>query len=176
MGTLILLAAEASKGEGGIAFNFNILETNIINLAIVIGVVYYALSNFLSSALSERRTGIEAEIKEVEDRLAKAEASLVEQRKNVSDAQAEADRILAEASTRAASARESILTQAKQDIERMKAAASQDLTAEQERAVSELRQRVVNQALDKVREQLPNRLDEASQKQLIDRSIAVLGG
>ncbi len=176
MGTLILLATEASHGEGGFALNFNILETNIINLAIVIGVVYYALSNFLSSALSERRSGIEAEIKEVEARLAKAEVSLTEQKKNVADAKAEADRIMADAKTRANGSREAVLAQAKQDVERMKLAASQDLSAEQERVISELRQRVVAQALEKVRERLPGRLDEASQKQLIDRSIAVLGG
>ncbi len=176
MGTLILLATEASHGEGGIALNFNILEANIINLAIVIGVVYYAGSKFLTNALSERKEGIASEIKEVEARLAKAEADLAEQKKNVADAKAEAEHILADAKERAKSSRESILAQAQQDVERMKAAASQDLSAEQERVISELRQRVVNKALEKVGEQLPGRLDEASQKRLVDRSIAVLGG
>ncbi len=176
MGTLILLATEASHGEGGIAFNFNLLETNIINLAVVIGVVYYALSKVLKANLAERRTGIESEIKDVEARLSKAEMALGEQKQKVADAKAEAERILAEAQERSKASRQAILVQAEKDVERMKASAAADLGAEQERVIAELRQRVVNQALDKVRSELSGRLDEATQKTLIDRSIAVLGG
>ena len=176
MGTLILLAAEASHGSEGIGFNFNILETNIINLSVVIGVLFVVGSKALKSTLSERQEGISTEIKEVEARLAKAESELKEQKQNVADAKTEAERILSDAKARAKSSKESILAQAKQDVERMKASAAQDLNAEQDRVIAELRQRVVSLALEKVETQLPSRLDDASQKQLIDRSIAVLGG
>lgn len=43
MGTLILLATEAVAGhaeEGGFGLNLDILETNIINLAILVGVLH----------------------------------------------------------------------------------------------------------------------------------------
>lgn len=176
MGTLILLAAEASHGSEGIGFNSNILETNIINLVVVIGVLFFVGSKALKSTLSERSDGISAEIKEAEARLAKAESELKQQQQNLAEAKSEAERILAESKTRAESSKASILAQAKKDVERMKSSAAQDLNAEQERVISELRQRVVALALEKVGSQLPGRLDEASQKQLIDRSIAVLGG
>lgn len=176
MGTLILLAAEASHGSEGIGFNFNIFETNIINLSVVIGVLFLVGSKALKSTLSERSDGISAEIKEAEARLAKAESELKQQQQNLAAAKTEAERILAESKVRAESSKQSILTQAAQDVERMKSSAAQDLNAEQERVISELRQRVVALALEKVGSQLPGRLDDASQKQLIDRSIAVLGG
>lgn len=176
MGMFVFLAAEAAHGEGGIGINPDIFEANLINLVIVIGLLFYAGSNFLGKTLSERRQGIENEIKEAEANLKKAEVALAEQQKNVGDAKAEAERILSEAKQRAASNRESILAQAVQDVERMKNSAAQDLNAEQERVIAELRQRVVDKALEKVQDQLPGRLDEAAQKQLIDRSVAVLGG
>ncbi|NJK69970.1 MAG: F0F1 ATP synthase subunit B, partial [Microcoleus sp. SU_5_3] len=40
MGTVLLLATEASR-EGGFGLNFDILETNLINLSIVIGLLFY---------------------------------------------------------------------------------------------------------------------------------------
>lgn len=176
MGILVLLGAEAAHGEGGIGINSDIFEANLINLLIVLGLLFYAGSNFLGKTLSERRQGIETEISEAESNLKKAEAALAEQQKNVAEAKVEAERILGDAKQRAAASRESILVQAQQDVERMKASAAQDLSAEQERVIAELRQRVVSQALEKVKGQLPGRLDEAAQRQLIDRSIAVLGG
>ncbi|NJN29546.1 MAG: F0F1 ATP synthase subunit B [Synechococcales cyanobacterium RM1_1_8] len=175
MGMFVLLGAEAAHGEGGIGINPDIFEANLINLAIVIGLLFYAGSNFLGKTLSERRQGIETEIQEAEANLKQAEVALAEQQKNVAQAKVEAERILVDAKARAASNRESILAQATQDVERMKSSAAQDLSAEQERAIAELRQRVVDKALAKVKEQLPGRLDEAAQKQLIDRSVAVLG-
>lgn len=173
MGTFLLLAAEASHSEG-IGFNPDIFEANVINLAVVIGLLYYAGSRFLGKTLSARREGIEAEIKEVETRLAQAESGLAEQNKNLAEAKAEADRILAEAKERASSARDAIAAQATKDVERMKASAAQDLSAEQERVITQLRQRAVNKALEKVREQLPSRLDDGKQQELVDRSIALL--
>lgn len=176
MGMFVLLGAEAAQAEGGFGINPDVFEANVINLAIVIGLLFYAGSNFLGKTLSERRQGIESEIQEAEASLKNAEASLAEQQKNVAEAKREAERILNEAKQRAAASRESILAQAQQDVVRMQASAAQDLSAEQERVIAELRQRVVSQALEKVRGQLPGRLDEAAQKQLIDRSVAVLGG
>jgi F-type H+-transporting ATPase subunit b len=58
----------------------------------------------------------------------------------------------------------------------MKTAAAQDLTSQQERIISELRQRIATLALQQVETQLKSGLSEATQQQLIDRSIAMIGG
>ena len=68
------------------------------------------------------------------------------------------------------------MTQATQDIERLQETASQDLNSERERATAAVRSRVVGMALQKVESQLKSGVDEAAQQQLIDRSIALLGG
>ncbi|NJL67017.1 MAG: F0F1 ATP synthase subunit B [Richelia sp. CSU_2_1] len=175
MGTVLLLATEASR-EGGFGLNFDILETNLINLSIVIGLLFYFGRGFLGNILTERRTAIEEAIKEAETRQKEAAAALAEQQQKLTQAQAEAERIRAAAEENAKKAKEAILAQAAQEVERMKATAGQELEAERERAVAQLRARVAAMALERVESQLKTSLDENAQHQLIDRSIALLGG
>ena len=175
MGTVLLLATEAS-GEGGFGFNFDILETNLINLVIIIAVLFYFGRGFLGKILTERRSGIEEAIREAEKRQKDAAAALSEQQQKLTQAQAEAERIRAASEVTANKAKEAILAQAVQDVERMKATAGQELEAEQERAIAQLRSAVVSMAMAKVESQLKASLDDSAQHQLIDRSIALLGG
>ncbi|PSB39964.1 ATP synthase F0 subunit B [filamentous cyanobacterium Phorm 46] len=175
MGTVLLLATEASR-EGGFGFNFDILETNLINLVIIIAVLFYFGRGFLGKILTERRSSIEAAILEAEKRQKDAAAALAEQQQKLTQAQAEAERIRAAAEQTAVKAKEAILAQAAQDVERMKATAGQELEAEQERAIAQLRSAVVSLALERVESQLKTSLDDSAQNQLIDRSIALVGG
>lgn len=172
MRNLFLLTAEAR----GFGINFDILETNLINLAIIIGVLIYFGRGFLGKTLSERRANIENSIKEAEQRKQKAAAALAEQQQKLAQAKTEADRIRAEAEERAKVAREAVLKQSEEDIQRMKAAAAQDLNSQQERIIAELRQRVADLALQQVESQLRSGLSNETQQHLIDRSIAMMGG
>jgi F-type H+-transporting ATPase subunit b len=65
---------------------------------------------------------------------------------------------------------------AARDVERMQQTAVQDLNSERERAIRDLRQRVAAMAMERVESQLRGHLDDSAQQQLIDRSIALLGG
>jgi F-type H+-transporting ATPase subunit b len=175
MGNVLFLATEASH-EGGFGLNFDIFETNLINLVIVIGVVFYFGRGFLGKILSERRAGIEEAINDAEKRQKDAAAALAEEQQKLTQAQAEAERIRATAEENAKAAKQAILAQAAQDVERMKADAGKELDAERERAIAQLRAIVASMALERVENQLKTTLDDHAQHQLIDRSIALLGG
>jgi len=175
MGTVLLLAAEASH-EGGFGLNFDIFETNLINLLIVIGVLVYFGRGFLGKILTERRSAIEEAINDAEKRQKDAIAALAEEQQKLTQAQAEAERIKATAEENAKAAKAAILAQAAQDVERMKADAGKELEAERERAIAQLRAIVASMALERVENQLKTTLDDSAQHQLIDRSIALLGG
>jgi F-type H+-transporting ATPase subunit b len=58
----------------------------------------------------------------------------------------------------------------------MREAATQDLNADQAKVINELRQRVAALAMQRVESELPSRLNDSVQQQLIDRSIAMLVG
>lgn len=185
METLVLLAVEAgavgaelseAAEEGGLGLNFDILETNLINLVIIIAVLVYFGRSFLGKILVERRTKIEAAIQEAEKRKKEASASLAEQQQKLAQAQTEAKRIRAAAEESAKATKEEILAQAERDIQRMRALAEQDLSSQQERVVAELRQRLADMAMQQVKSQLESQLNDSVQQKLIDRSISLLGG
>ncbi|MFE4105528.1 F0F1 ATP synthase subunit B [Almyronema epifaneia] len=167
-----LLAVE----EGGIGLNFDLLETNLINLAIIIGVLFYFGSKFLGNTLATRRQEIEAAIKAAEKRKQEASSALAEQQQKLAQAQVEAEQIKARAEENATRARAEILQQADKDVERLKVAAEQDLSAQQEKVMRELRQRVARLAMERVEDRLSERLNDDVQRQLVDKSIALLGG
>lgn len=173
-----LLGAEAAEAaeEGGFGLNFDILETNLVNLAIVLGIVVYFGRGFLGKILGDRRSAIETAIRAAEARKKEAAAALADQQQKLAQAQAEAAKIRGSADDAAKVARDEILAKAEQDIQRMREVAAQDLSTEQERVIRELRQRVVALALQRVESELPSRLDDSTQQQLINRSIATLGG
>ncbi|MBF2001665.1 MAG: F0F1 ATP synthase subunit B [Synechococcales cyanobacterium C42_A2020_086] len=175
MGTIFVLAAEAAE-HSGFGLNLDILETNVINLAIIIAVLIYFGRNSLGKKLQERQSQIEAAIREAEQRKQEAAAALADQQQKLAQAQTEAARIRAEAEQRAEAVRASVLSEAEQDIERMKAAAAQELSSQQDRVLNELRQRIAALAMQRAEEQLKAQLNEDAQRQLIDRSIAMIGG
>jgi F-type H+-transporting ATPase subunit b len=178
MGNFSFLATEAVHAveSGGFGLNFNLLETNLINLSIIIGVLFYFGRKVLGNILGERRSRIEEEIREAEKRQKDAAAALADAQQKLAQAQAEAERIRAEAETSAKTAREAILAQAARDVERLKESAAQDLDTARERAIAELRERVAAMAIQRVESQLRGHLDDSAQQQLIDRSIANVGG
>jgi F-type H+-transporting ATPase subunit b len=85
----LLLASEAA--ESGFGLNSNILETNVINLAIIFGLIYYVGSGFLKKTLSERREAIVTELTESERRRTDAEAKLKQAQDQLADAKAEGE-------------------------------------------------------------------------------------
>ncbi|WP_410500581.1 F0F1 ATP synthase subunit B [Chroococcidiopsis sp. SAG 2025] len=171
------LLAEAAEAEaGGFGLNFDILETNLINLAILVGVLVYFGSKVVGKTLSDRRERIETEIVAAENRAKEAAAALQKQQQRLTEAQAEAERIRQSATTNAQQAKEQILAQVGIDIQRLKETATQDLNTARDRAIAQLRASVVAMALQKVESQLESGLDENIQQQTIDRSIALLGG
>lgn len=183
MGTFFYLATEAASNvaeavehEGGYRLSIDLLQSNVVNLVIIIGILFFYGRKFLGNILTERRERIEQEIKDAEGRAKNAEAELKQAQQKLAQAQEEAKRITAEAEKNAQKAREKILATADREVERIRESADQDVNSEQERAIAELRERVAMLALQKVEGQLQESLDESAQHQLIDRSIAQLGG
>jgi len=174
MGNFWLLATEATQGEFG--FNFDILETNLVNLAIIVGGLVYFGRSALGKILATRREEIENAIKDAEERQQKAASSLKEQEQNLAQAQAKAEEIRQQAGERAASVKAEILAKSDEDIQRLQETAAQDVEAEQSRVIAELKKRVVALAMQRVESQIRDELNDDLQHQLIGQSIARVGG
>lgn len=175
--SFFILATEVHEaGEGGFGLDFNLLETNLFNLAILIGLLVFYGSKILGNILNERRSQIADAIQEAEERQRKAAAALEEEQQKLVKAQAEAERIRQKAKDRATTLADEIAEKSRQDVERLKETAAADLSSEQERVITQLKKQVAQMALDKAESRLKEQVNDDVQNQLIDRSIAQLGG
>ncbi len=175
--SFLILATEAHEAsEGGFGLDFNILETNLLNLAILVGLLVFYGRKVLGNILSERRSQIADAIQEAEERQRKAAAALTEEQEKLTQAQAEAERIRQQAKERATMVANEIAEKSKQDVERLKETAAADLSSEQERVIAQLKKQIAQLAVEKAESQLKERVNDEMQHQLIDRSIAQLGG
>lgn len=177
MGLLLATAAVAEEAaeHKGFGLNFDILEINLINIAIIVGVLVYFGRGLVGKTLGDRRAAIEAAIRDAETRKKDAAAALAGQQQKLAQAQAEATRIRAAAEESAKVARTEILAQAEQEIARIQAEGQTGIEADQERIMTELRQRIAAMAVQQVESRLRSDLNENSQQQLVDRSITMLG-
>jgi len=172
--TFHLVPLIASHG-GGFGLNFNLFETNIINLAIVIAGLVWFLRGFLGGILERRRAAILAELQDAEERLAAAGVALAEVQKGLTDSQNRAATIRADGQTRAQAIRLESELRTVEEMARLKQSSASDLDAEAARVSGQLRREAARQAIEKALSQLSDRLDSASQSTLIDQSIQSLG-
>ena len=167
----IYLAAEAIGSHEGFGLNPNILETNLINIVIILALLVYFGRGILGNILSQRLNKIQTAISDAEQRQAKAAEQLAIQQEKLTQTQAECDRLLAQARADAEKVRTQILAGVAADIEKLKLAAQREIDTERDRAIAQLREQVVAKSLSKVNEYFSHGLSDAVQAQLIDRSL-----
>jgi len=72
--------------EEGIALNLDILETGLLNIIALLGILIYTGKDFLGSLLEERKTTIVKSVQDAEDRLNEAQKRLSEAQKQLNQA------------------------------------------------------------------------------------------
>ena len=168
---MMLFPLLASESFG---LNFNPLQTNLINLAIVIGVLVWFLRGFLGGILERRRSVILQDLQDAENRLKKATADLTTAQADLAAAQQKADKIRTDGQARAASIRTDGEQRTISAMAAVKQGAVADADAEAARIKDALRREAALAAIDQVLSDLPGRLDDQAQSKLIDSTIANL--
>ena len=100
----------------GISLNTDILETGLINILALLGILIYTGRDFLGSLLEERRTTIVNGVQDAEDRLSEAQKRLVEAQKQLNQATIVISEIKNETVTTKKVLLESDAFQAKKDL------------------------------------------------------------
>lgn len=72
--------------EEGISLNTDILETGLINILALVGLLIFVGKDFLGSSLEERKTTILQNVQDAEDRLNEAQKRLIEAQKQLNQA------------------------------------------------------------------------------------------
>ena len=113
--------------DGGVSFNGDIFEANLVNLVLLDGGIFYLLSGALSESLSERQQKILGAIQESEERLQEATTRLTESETQLAQAQMVIDTIQKDAEQTAMQVKSSILTDGKTEIERLTSTAKSQI-------------------------------------------------
>lgn len=160
-------------GEG-FGFNTNILETNIINLAVVIGVVVSFGGDALRSLLENRKQLILNNVVEAENRASDAKEKLDKAKAALDQAFLKANEIVKKGEESASMEKSLALTQFELDLNRLEESKDQNIQLQQQKAISEISQQVISLALTGVREKLERRLDKNFHSSVNNFNIVLL--
>lgn len=160
--------------DGGVSFNGDIFEANLVNLVLLDGGIFYLLSGALSESLSERQQKILGAIQESEERLQEATTRLTESETQLAQAQMVIDKIQTDAEQTASQVKSSILTDGKAEIERLTSSAKAQIGTIESRVRKQISDYVVSLALQRITTQLEGKLNSSLQQQIIDRNISKL--
>jgi F-type H+-transporting ATPase subunit b len=153
------------------SLNFNPLETNLVNLVIVISLLVWFLRGFLGGILERRRSAILQDLQDAESRLKTATENLSQAQSELAAAQQKAEKIRADGQARAAGIRAEGEKRTISAMAAVKAGADADAEADAARIKDSLRREAALAAIDNVLAQLPGRLDASAQAKLIDSTI-----
>jgi len=158
----------------GFGFNTDIFETNILNLAVVLTVVFSAGKDALASILETRREKILTSLRSADDRFKQAQLELdaanaefeqaLEKVKEIQiDGAKNLEALISERQTR----REEIAV-------RFETLKEETVRLEEEKAVSAVRQQIIVRAFEKTVEGIKAYMTPTRHRKYISRSIALM--
>ena len=158
----------------GFGFNTNILETNVLNLAVVVPAVFVLGKDTLTSILETRREKILASLRSADDRFKAAQLELdaakselaiakdkvveiqAEGRQTISALKLEEEKRFAEVSVRFSSLKE------------------ETIRLEEEKVIAEFRQQLIKVAFEKALTGIKSRMSPSLHRKYIDAKIALM--
>lgn len=146
---------------------------------IFFGVAYWVFAKYVvprfEEIFAERTAAIEGGIKKAEIAQAEAAEALEQYRNELAEARAERSRIIQQAAEEAATVAAEIRQRAQEEAERITTAASQQIQAERQQAIVQLRQEVGRLSVDLASRIVGESLeDEARQRRVVDTFLAEL--
>lgn len=172
VGALFAGVAEASGGTDESAAE--VLKQTIyqgLNLALLLGVLFYFGRKPISEFFSSRRSGIQSELSEAAELLAQAELRNSELQRRLVDLASEVEGIREDAGRRAEEEADRILADARATAERIRRDAQAAVAQELRRAQSELRDEAADLALEIAARKLREQVGDADRERLVDEFI-----
>jgi len=162
-------------GNEGFGFNGNILETNIINLSVVIGVVVSFGGDALRSLLDTRRETILKNFEEAKQRSEEAREKLAQAQKEVESAKIKAKEIREQTVFILEKERQMYSQQFETESKRLTNLKEETLTFQEQRAKFQISNQIITLAVEKVEQTIKNRLTPRLHDSVNNFNILLLG-
>lgn len=152
------LFAQIPLGES-FGFNFNILETNLINLSVVITIVVSFGGNALRSLLDNRKQIILNNLEEADNKAKEAQEKLAKAKTRLEAAKSKALEIKQQGNNTADQEKKQCISQTEHDTLRLEQVKQETIKFQQQKVIKQVSQQVVSRALNNVRQKLSTRLN-----------------
>jgi F-type H+-transporting ATPase subunit b len=133
--------------RNGFGLNTNLFETNVLNLAVVVGVVVTVVGDALSVLLKERRDTILSTLQEADEKAIEAKNRLDEAKKSVDESRVRANEIRLNAIQIAERESKEVQKQSKNDIRRLQEANQRIIQLERQQTIQIVSQQVADLAI-----------------------------
>lgn len=160
----------------GFAINTDILETNLINIIILIGLLVYVLGTFLKENLSSRQDQIISSIQDCEKRLKEAKKRLSEAEKQWNQAQILFEKLKSEAKQSKRTLIASQFNQASLDYSQRFENTSMVLRYREQEVINDITKQVSEDVFVEVVSKIKKQIKETDQSLILDKKINSLGG
>lgn len=136
----------------------------IVMMLIVIKFAYKPVSRFLS----KRREYIADNLRQADEKNAKAEANVLDSMEQLSRAKKEAVEMIGDAEKEAQKERERLMQQAQEDIARKKEKAREEIEREEQKAIRRVHDEVVSLAYETSKSILQREVSDEDDKKMVD--------
>nr|YP_009943722.1 ATP synthase CF0 subunit I [Douinia plicata]QOD95555.1 ATP synthase CF0 subunit I [Douinia plicata] len=154
--------------------NTNLLETNLINLGVVLGLLVYFGKGVLSNLLKNRKLTILNTIRDAEERYKEATDKLKQATTRLQQAKIKADNIRINGLSQMDKEKKDLIDAADEDSKRLEDSKNATIRFEKQRAIEQVRQQVSRLALERALETLKNSLNSELHLRMIDHNIGLL--
>lgn len=156
------------------AFDINLvgLAFQVINFLLLLYILNRLLFKPLLARMDERSAKISKGLEDAEVAARDRELARAEREAAVSEARKEAAALLANANRIATDTRDDILTQARADAEKVTERAREEINAEKEKAMAELRAQVADLAVEAAGKLVRSEMNATTQRRLVEEFLA----
>ena len=148
-----------ANAHGGFGINTNIFETNIINLAAVVGIVVSFVGNNLTALLEDRKKTIVNNLQEASQRAAEAQERLNVAKNQLELAKKKAIEIREEGVLRATQESNNCVSQHEERLSKLEEFKQETVQFYQQKAFKQAYMYVISKIMSRVKERLNKGLD-----------------
>nr|BDW36374.1 ATP synthase CF0 subunit I [Barbula unguiculata] len=159
---------------GNFGLNTNLLETNLINLSVVLGLLVYFGKGVLNNLLSNRKQTILSTINDAEERYNEATDKLNQARTRLEKAKVKANEIRVNGFSQIEREKKELINAADEDSKRLEDSKNATIRFEEQKTIEQVRQQVSRLALERALEALNKRLNSELHSRVIDYHIGLL--
>ena len=176
VGRLVIQLTQ-EEGATETTFQVNLFQVVIAaaNFVVFLVLLYVFALKPVAAMLEDRRSRIEQGLKDAEQARADREHAEAERVATLAEARKEANDILSRAQKVAQESRESDIAATKQELERLRERAAEEIDAEKQRAIAELRGEVADLALAAAGRVVGESMNNERQRRLVGEFLAATG-